>query len=107
MSEGQVTREQLTDIIEGYFRNTALGVVTSYSMIPSNVVWEMIASAMGGVLSGATKGPDLAATMAARGHLSDIVAKAIRKRYPAMDMTPANAIPPANQNGASVVKFPQ
>ena len=91
-TSGPVTPQQLTDVIEAHFRVLAIGLVTCNSMIPSNLMWESIATAMGGVLSGATKGPDISATMAARGHLSDIVAKAIRKRYPAMDMTPANAI---------------
>jgi hypothetical protein len=88
----QVSIEQITGVIESHFRVLSVGLVTCNPSVPSNIMWEAIAQAMGGVLSGATKSPDLASTMAARGHLSDIVAKAIRKRYPAMDMTPANAI---------------
>ncbi len=92
----QPAYEQLVDILESHFRVVAIGLVSCNPHIPSNVMWEAIAAAVGGVLSGATKSQDIASTMAARGHLSDIVAKAIRKKYPAMDMTPANA-PQAQQ----------
>ena len=106
MSDISKTNEQAVDMIESHFRVIAIGLISCNPTVPAHAVWEAIAAAMGGVLSGATKGPDIAATLTARRHLSEIVTKAITKRYPAMEPTLVSALP-ANQNGASVVKFSQ
>ena len=81
-----VTPQQLTDILEGFFRVTAFGIIASNPAIPQNVLWESIAGAMGNVLSMATRNPDLKSMLEARTRVSDLVTKAIRKRYPAITM---------------------
>ena len=81
---GRVTLEQLAQMLEVHFRIVATGLAVSHPGIPPRAMWAAIAEAMGNVLSGATQGPDIQATVAARAQLGDIVNKAIRKRYPAI-----------------------
>jgi hypothetical protein len=78
--------QQIADVFENYFRVTAFGLVTCNSQVPNPMLWEAIASAMGAVISGATKGPDIAATLRAREHLCKVMTDAVRKRYPALDV---------------------
>ena len=78
--------QQFADALEAYFRITAFGLCVANPTIPNHIMWEAIASAMGAVLSGATKGSDIAATMQARNHLSKVVSDAIKKKYPALEM---------------------
>ena len=78
--------QQFADALESYFRITAFGLCVANPTIPNHVMWETIAAAMGAVLSGATKGSDLSATLAARDRLAKIATDAIRKKYPALEM---------------------
>ena len=81
-----VTPQQLTGILEGFFRVTAFGIIAANPGIPQNVLWESIAGAMGNVLSMATRNPDLKSMLETRTRVCAIVTKAVRKRYPAISM---------------------
>lgn len=90
------TAERLAEIFEPHFKAHAFGLLTCYATLPPQMVWEAMAAAMGGVLSGATASDDIALSLAARGRLGDIVNTAIRKRYP---LKAAKMPTPANGNG--------
>ena len=83
--------QQFADALEAYFRITAFGLCTANPQIPIPVMVEAIASAMGAVISGMTKGPIISDVVRSRDHLSMVMTNAVRMKYPALDMTPANA----------------
>ena len=80
----RITREQLADVFENVFRITAFGIAATHPGAPADFLWDAIANAMGNVISGATQGPDIKATIEARGRLGDIFNQAVRKKYPAI-----------------------
>jgi hypothetical protein len=96
---GVITPKQLAEILENHFRAVAVGLAVTNPMVPQQIMWDAIAEAMGNVLSGVTQSQDLAATLKIRGHLSDIVSKAIRQRYPSVVMAGTSSVlKPANAN---------
>jgi len=83
--------DQLAAALESHFRVTAFGLAATNPQIPTSVMLEAIAKAMGYVIGGATKTPDLATTIHLRGELQDAFSRALRMRYPAVDQVPAAA----------------
>lgn len=92
----EVTPKQLAEALEHHFRAVAVGLAVTNPIVPQQIMWDAIAEAMGNVLSGATQSQDIAASLKARGHLGDIVNRAIRGRYPAVMMAGTVVIKPAN-----------
>jgi hypothetical protein len=92
------TPERLAPIFEQHFRTTSFGLLMCNPTVSPQIMWEAIAVAMGCVLSEATASQDIAGSLAARGHLGDLVNKAIRKRHPIL-ATPASGAAPVNGNG--------
>ena len=78
--------QQIADVFENYFRVTAFGLAAGNPQVPRHMLWEAIAAAMGAVISGVTKSADIAASLQARAHLSKVMADAVQRRYPALDM---------------------
>lgn len=96
----QLAADQLAMACENFFRVTAFGLCATNPTLKPEVLWEAIAAGMGATLSLASKTPDVRTTLALRGRITEIIGKAIRK-YPAMDMTPANvnlAVAPQPRN---------
>ena len=91
-----MTPKQFADIIAGHFQAVAVGLTIMNPQVPRQLMLEIVAEAMGNVLSAITQSQDLAATIALRGKVQDIVAKAIRHRHPAITITQPGMIQPAN-----------
>jgi len=93
-----LSKQQLAIAIENHLRAVAVGLVVTNPNVRQDVMWEAIAAGMGRVLSAATMWADIKASLDARGRLQDIVARNIRKGYPAVDKA-AVAAAAANSNG--------
>ena len=93
-----VTPQQLAEALEKPLRALAVGLVVTNPLVPQSVMWEAIASAMGGVLSSVTQSQDLTASIRTRTHLAGIVTEAIKKRYPPTQAPQPSIIRPAGMN---------
>jgi len=91
-----VSRQQIADVVAAHFQAVTVGLTILNPQIPRQLMMEIIAEAMGNVLSGITQTQDLATTIALRGKLQDIVSVAIRKRHPAITMAQPGMVRPAN-----------
>ena len=96
VSGQQVSRQQFADIAASHFQAVAVGLTILNPQIPRQLMMEIVAEAMGNVLSGITQSQDLATTLALRGRVQDIVSVAIRKRHPAITMAQPGTVWPAN-----------
>ena len=94
-----ITPEQLAAIMEKHFQAVAVGLAACNPMVPPDIMWSCIATAMGRVLSAATQGPDIQTTFASRDNACRIVSDAIKKAYPSFNARNVYMMQVANQNG--------
>ena len=96
----QVTPEQLSQAFAGALRVVTMGLCAMNPQIPGNVMCDAMASAMGMLLSEATKTPDVGSTLQIRERITKLVTDKVRKHVPAMDMV-SPAVAPDHRQLAS------
>lgn len=98
------TADQVADAIANHFNVVIVGIANLNPQIPQKTMVEAIVIAIGNLVSGYSKSPDLATTLQSRGDLQDAFVRALRKRVPAIDpvqaiapvQAPAEPVPPAS-----------
>ncbi len=97
------TADQVADAIANHFNVVIVGIANLNPQIPQKTMVEAIVIAIGNLVSGYSKSPDLATTLQSRGDLQDAFVRALRKRVPAIDpvQAPAEPAPPASAHAAA------
>ncbi len=98
------TADQVADAIANHFNVVIVGIANLNPQIPQKTMVEAIVIAIGNLVSGYSKSPDLATTLQSRGDLQDAFVRALRKRVPAIETVQAVApvqvldvpVPPAS-----------